>query len=307
MSGSMAGSLISGVIADRFGRRLVLVASVVCHAICGFCLLLVDSFLALVAVRFLVALFGLAIFMTGCTLAMEIVGESKRSFAGMLLMYGWVIGMLFVSAVAYFARDWRVLQLILSSPTLLLISYYWILPESPRWLLDKQRYTEASKVLKKIAEVNKASEVDDKMLVALCEQSAEEGKTNVQEENFGLLLKSRTMVIRLAILCVNWCVCTMVYYGLTLNVGAIIEGDLYVNFFIMSVMELFAYALCTVTLDKLGRKKVYCTCLIVSGLSCLGTMIPILVDSSKWPNHHQSVPDLRHTSGIMVPYSFPFN
>ena len=42
--------------------------------------------------------------------------------------------------VAYFIRDWQPLQLAISIPSLLLLSYYWFIPESPRWLLSVNRY-----------------------------------------------------------------------------------------------------------------------------------------------------------------------
>jgi Sugar (and other) transporter len=47
-------------------------------------------------------------------------------------------------AVAYFVRDWENLQLTISIPSLLLISYYWFIPESPRWLISVNRYAKTT-------------------------------------------------------------------------------------------------------------------------------------------------------------------
>ena len=46
-----------------------------------------------------------------------------------------------MDAVAYFIRDWEALQLSISLPSLALVSYYWFIPESPRWLISVNRFT----------------------------------------------------------------------------------------------------------------------------------------------------------------------
>ncbi len=48
-----------------------------------------------------------------------------------------------LDAVAYFVRDWQALQLSISIPSLALLSYYWFIPESPRWLISVNRYRDS--------------------------------------------------------------------------------------------------------------------------------------------------------------------
>lgn len=77
----------------------------------------------------------------------------------------------------------------------------------------------------------------------------------------------------------------MVYYGLSLNVGAIIEGDLYLNFFIMGGLELLTYLLCWRVMNHVGRKAIYCACIFTAAFCCLATMVPILLETDqKWIN-----------------------
>lgn len=57
--------------------------------------------------------------------------------------------------ISYFLREWRWFQVAISAPSLALIMYYWLLPESPRWELAVGRKEEALETLKKAAKANK--------------------------------------------------------------------------------------------------------------------------------------------------------
>ena len=59
-----------------------------------------------------------------------------------------------ICLLAYFIRDWRSLQLVFSLMSLLMISYFFLLPESPRWLLVAGKLEEAKKTLQYIANKN---------------------------------------------------------------------------------------------------------------------------------------------------------
>ncbi|KAK3774180.1 hypothetical protein RRG08_056386 [Elysia crispata] len=79
---------------------------------------------------------------------------------------------------------------------------------------------------------------------------------------------------------------SMVYYGLTLNVGSIIEGDIYLNFFIISVLEVVCYFLLVLFLTgPIGRKPVFCICVLLGGVACLATALPIVLRyNAAWIN-----------------------
>ena len=70
-------------------------------------------------------------------------------------------------------------------------------------------------------------------------------------------------------------VVSMVYYGLSLNSGNL-AGDFYLNIFLSGVVEFPAYTLCLVLLDRVGRKKLHATCMIMGGLACISTIFPVL-------------------------------
>ena len=67
----------------------------------------------------------------------------------------------------------------------------------------------------------------------------------------------------------------MVYYGLSLN-SENLAGDFYLNFFLTGLVEFPAHSLCLVLLDRTGRKKLLCACMVLGGLACICTIFTVL-------------------------------
>lgn len=82
------------------------------------------------------------------------VGPKKREMSGIILNYFYSVGEALVGLLFWLCPDWVILQLIVSVPPLLFIGYYWIVPESVRWLLARKDYTKARKLIRKAALVN---------------------------------------------------------------------------------------------------------------------------------------------------------
>jgi len=56
---------------------------------------------------------------------MEMVGPSKRLYAGVVCQYFFTTGYILTAGFAYFIKDWRILQAALSAPGILFLSYWW--------------------------------------------------------------------------------------------------------------------------------------------------------------------------------------
>ncbi len=77
------------------------------------------------------------IYGTSFVLVIEILGTDWRGLAGNLFCLPFAVGYMFLAGVAYYIREWRYLQLVLSIPSVILLATGWFLPESPRWLMRK--------------------------------------------------------------------------------------------------------------------------------------------------------------------------
>lgn len=60
-----------------------------------------------------------------------------------------------MTLLSFGLRSWWKLQIAFAILSLPLATFYFIIPESPRWLLEKGKTNEAREVLLKIAKVNK--------------------------------------------------------------------------------------------------------------------------------------------------------
>lgn len=67
----------------------------------------------------------------------------------------------------------------------------------------------------------------------------------------------------------------LIYYGISMNVAKF-GGDLFVNYAASSSAELLAILFCWYTTNKIGRKKLFCTVMILGGVTCTSTIFTYL-------------------------------
>uniref|UniRef100_F6R060 Major facilitator superfamily (MFS) profile domain-containing protein n=1 Tax=Ciona intestinalis TaxID=7719 RepID=F6R060_CIOIN len=78
----------------------------------------------------------------------------------------------------------------------------------------------------------------------------------------------------------NWFVNSFVYYGISLNAGAL-AGDIFVNNTLNGVMEIGSYVLCILLMDRIGRRILLSGMMFLSGI---GLIISLVVNEYKGSN-----------------------
>ncbi|XP_021380076.1 organic cation transporter protein-like [Mizuhopecten yessoensis] len=157
-SGSMTGSFLQGFVTDRFGRKLVLCGSTVFAMLVGISSEFSPNIYVFTLLRFTQSLCSSCLYSTTFILGLELVGPSKRRWAGILINFFYSAGLILLSGIGYGFRDWKYIQIACSAPLTLFIVYWWIIPESPRWLISQGRYDEAYSIIRTIAKYNNSED-----------------------------------------------------------------------------------------------------------------------------------------------------
>ncbi|KAM9315634.1 solute carrier family 22 member 2-like [Gastrophryne carolinensis] len=272
--GFFFGSLFIGYIADRFGRKPCLLISLLITAIFGVLVAFAPTYPWLVTFRFIQGLVSKGCWLSGYILVAEFVGLEHRRTVGIVYQAAFTVGLVALAGVAYILPNWRWLQLAVTLPNFAFLSYYWCVPESPRWLLSQNRKDEATKIIHQIAKKNKKP--IPKTLQTL---TTNEDTGDKQVPSFTDLVKTPQIRKHTLILMYTWFTCAIVYQGLIMHMGSAAE-NLYFDFFISALVEFPAAFIIIVTVDRIGRRYPWAVGCIVTGLTCLVTAF--IPDGLNW-------------------------
>ncbi|XP_013792773.2 organic cation transporter protein-like isoform X1 [Limulus polyphemus] len=275
MAGVLVAVFISGQLADRFGRRPVILLGVVILLVAGIGCAFSPSFIVFNILRFL-STFG-ATFLTFSSyiLMLESVSVKYRNILPLCSEFGWALGFITLPAIAWFVGDWSNLQLAITIPWIVLVIYWWFLPESLRWLLTQDKEKQAERELKRALILNKkqVSNLEDVVKQLMNKANKEENDASRKKATFVDLLLTPNMRKKTLNLYFIWFVLAFVYYGLSLNTNNL-GGNPFLNFFIAGAVEFPSYGASVFAIKYLGRRISGMSTMVIAGLACVLT-IPI--------------------------------
>ncbi|XP_074542236.1 solute carrier family 22 member 13 [Halichoeres trimaculatus] len=260
MSGLLVGAVVFGAMADRYGRRFVLLLSIALQTVFGVAVAFAPNFPVYVILRFVVGTTISGIIINAFVLGTEWTCTKRRMLAGIITDYAFGLGYMLLPGIAYLIRDWRKLQLAISAPGFLLIFYIWVLPQSARWLLANNRKEEAIALLRRAALVN-GWVLPPAVQVEKISFGAKQSHSVVD------LVRTPQMRKRAVILFYIWFVNVLVYYGLALGVSRL-GTDLYLTQFVFGLVEIPARSLVLFVLPW-SRRYSQSGFLALGGLACL--------------------------------------
>lgn len=270
MAGVLVGSVAVGHISDRFGRRVSVFLSIAMLAVFGTSSAWADCLSLFAFLRFWA---GVAT--AGCLLArfvycMELSLTSNKTAVGFVNNTFIAVGFTALSLFAYLIRDWRYLVTALSIINAPLLLFWNWIPESPRWLVAKDRLDEAQVVMETFARINRVR-VDPRALRELIEEvKRAEPKRAKGNQQYGLMDLVRTSKLRkrTVICCFSWFVNALVFFGINLSLKNM-AGNMYLNFFILCIIEFPSQLGCWFLMKKYGRRLPYCSYMFLCGVACV--------------------------------------
>ncbi|XP_013179881.1 PREDICTED: solute carrier family 22 member 3-like isoform X2 [Papilio xuthus] len=260
--------LASGYLADRFGRKPTLILSGVLGGI-GIFKAFTKSYFLYIVLEFLEGTIGGGCYTAAMVLMIEIGGVENRVLAGVIFSYAIYVGETLFALIAMFVPFWKTLILIVYSPVIVFLLFFFIIKESPRWELLNDKTEKAKKTLLYIARVNKININKEKLSNMTAENLRREFKmdTYQERESFKAVIRSREM--RKRTLVAGFCKFTsgFVYYGLMIN-SVFLPGSKYTNFMLATVMSYPGELMSLYFMNKFGRKFPLIYGFLLCGVLC---------------------------------------
>ncbi len=273
--GSIAGVIFAGSLSDRFGRKFVMLLSSILFSVSGIGCMVSGSVNQLVIARIVG---GIGIGVASVVSPLYIAEVSIPAIRGRLVsMYQLAITIGFLGAYLanfgllkyseilvsrgatgglygkFFGSEvWRGMLGMESLPALLFLVTLFFIPESPRWLIVRQKEAKATSILKKIFGDREAANqvVNVKNLIA--GEVASDWKMLFQP-GFRLAL---FIGVALAMLGQFMGVNAVLYYGPTIfRETGLSSGDSLFYQVLVGLVNMLTTVLALIIIDKVGRKK----------------------------------------------------
>ncbi|CAM1308476.1 Uncharacterised protein g4866 [Pycnogonum litorale] len=264
--GLMLGVMILGYVSDRFGRKKAYFICLVIHIVAGIGEGLAPDMYTFTFFRFVV-LISVQAFNLLFVITVELVGPKYRGAISMIICVFYVVGLVLLTLFAFLIRNWRTLILVTSIPFVVLLPFWWITPESARWLMAQGRREEAEKILEKISQVNKKP-------LPVIDYDKLSQKKNVAAESISpiTILKYPNMRKKTLLLLVIRFTNALVYFGLNVFVD-VFGSNIYLSFLLSSCIEIPADISIWLIIDRWGRRWPLCIYMIICGVSSMCTLI----------------------------------
>ena len=268
--GMFIGAFAFGRIADRIGRRRVLLITVAMDAVFGLASAFAPSLELLIALRFLTGIAVGGTLPVDYAMMAEFLPPRNRGRWLVWLEGFWAVGTIVIALTAWIAsangaaEAWRWIFAVAALPAVIGVWLRLWLPESPMFLAKQGRDAELRGVMNRVLTRNGQPPLgDDVTLVATPVETG--GETSI----FAGALRSRTLGI-LAV----WFLVSLSYYGVFIWLPGVLAGEGfgfvrgYGFLVILALAQVPGYALAAYGVEKWGRRPTLMGFLLASAAGC---------------------------------------
>jgi OCT family organic cation transporter-like MFS transporter 4/5 len=151
----MVGSFGFGILSDKIGRMKALMIGLILTSTSGVLGGFMPNAIAFAIMRFITGIGAKGLFMISFVLCVEYTGPKYAALLGIAINIPFALGEMVLGLEAYFIRDWFQLQIVGHAPIILACLLWFVVPESPRWLIATGRIEKARKTIENGAKTNK--------------------------------------------------------------------------------------------------------------------------------------------------------
>ncbi len=267
--GMLFGAAGFGRLADRIGRRRVLIVTVACDALFGTLSVFAPDFTILLILRFLTGVAVGGTLPVDYAMMAEFLPARNRGRWLVMLEGFWAVGTLIVALAAWavslsgVADGWRYIFAVTAIPAIMGVGLRFLVPESPLYLLRQGKTAEAKSILDRILVTNGKTQLGTEVSLIAPPPVAQAGI-------FSGDLRRRSVMI-LAI----WFLVSISYYGVFTWMPPRLAGEGFgfvrgYGFLVfLALAQIPGYALAAYGVEKWGRRPTLIGFCLLSALGCL--------------------------------------
>ncbi|XP_046846068.1 organic cation transporter protein-like [Xenia sp. Carnegie-2017] len=261
--GMLLGLLFAGYLSDRFGRKKIFIAGVIAITIATWIMIFPKSFIVFIVCRIIIGAGSGFRQASSNVMIIEMTTAKYRPKMGIFSFLFWVAGLLVLALIAYLIPDWRYMLLATACFAIPCLFILWFVPESIRWLQLHGKGDIARKQLEKVARLNGKKIPSEDLII--CEDTTQ--CKSFKDLFFSLRMTKTTLI------CWNMTFANaLVYYGVSYS-SVDLGGNRYLNFALISLVELPSNLLCIVAVNKFGRKKAVIVAMLIAFFANIITVI----------------------------------
>lgn len=271
---------IMGILSDRYGRRTILIVGILGSTILAFMRSFAGDYSTFVTLELLDAGVGSCTYSASFILAMEWIGVKDRVLLGTIISAMYPLGQVFLGLTAKYAADFRLLLRIVYAPGLLIVLYFWIAPESMRWLIVNGQQRRVRETLQRAEKMNglKIRDSTWQLINTECTNNVNRAKSAKVDANSKSVIAEiwakPLFVIRFLICAFAWVTSAFVSYGISLT-STSLAGDRYINFIVIALAGIPAMFVCYFLMELCGRRWTISASLSIGGAAIiLSKMLP---------------------------------
>jgi OCT family organic cation transporter-like MFS transporter 4/5 len=230
-----------------------------------------------------------SVYSTAYVLLLKITTNKYKTLFSNIMLFNYVLGELFILLIAYFIRNWQIINFIIAGlTTIVTILFFFLVEESPKWYVEHKKYEEALKVLQKIAKINNRNLnpyqfqntiINNKNVHPIASNNKVYSienlkpvesivkKVSIKGMLIGILTPKKVFLKTLLIIYIYFA-SNLLYYGISLGLNNVNAVDPYILYISQALAEIFGYWLCLINY-KLGNKKMNIIYLLLASSVCL--------------------------------------
>lgn len=280
--GFAIGALIAGQLADRLGRKQVMMYALAFYAVFSVMAALSNSWDVFFWCRVLA---GVGLGAESAVIApflSEFVPSRARGryigFLSVFFAFGFVAAALLSNVLVPLDEGWRWVQIATAAPILMLLIWRRVLPESPRFLLARGRHAEATAVVEKFeAQYEKATGRKLPPVTAPPVDSivlAQEAPKRIGLlRSILALFSTAAMTRRTLVSCALWFIVTFAFYGFNIWIPSLLVNEGYslsssftyvLLFYIAQIPGYLSAALLNDRADRKWTSAIYLTAAVIA-------------------------------------------